>query len=62
VFLLVTPLEKPALQLFLLSQLARVAGKTDARKSLLETNSTDEVVEILTRERNNESSLGNATT
>ena len=49
VFLLVTPADKPDLQLFLLGQLARIAGNPAARQRLLEASTPSEVVQVLTQ-------------
>lgn len=50
VFLLVTPIEQPNLQLSILAQLARVAGDRETRERLLAATSADEVLEILAGE------------
>jgi mannitol/fructose-specific phosphotransferase system IIA component (Ntr-type) len=47
VFLLVTPLERPELQLSFLAQLARVAGDDETRERLLKATSAAEVVDIV---------------
>lgn len=46
-FLLVTPLEQPTLQLYLLAQLARVAGDHETRELLCQAQSFEEVLRIL---------------
>jgi mannitol/fructose-specific phosphotransferase system IIA component (Ntr-type) len=51
VFLLITPLEKPDVQLYLLGQLARVAGDVNARKRLAKATSLSEVIDIVTHGR-----------
>jgi mannitol/fructose-specific phosphotransferase system IIA component (Ntr-type) len=51
VFLLVTPLERPDVQLFLLGQLARVALNPQARQQLAKAMSVAEVVEIIHRQQ-----------
>ena len=48
IFLLVTPAEKPNLQVFLLGQLARVAGNASSRERLLNASSPSEVIEVIT--------------
>ena len=48
VFLLVTPAEKPDVQVFLLGQLARVAGNASSRERLLNASSASEVIEVVT--------------
>jgi monovalent cation:H+ antiporter-2, CPA2 family len=53
VFLLVTPLEKPDVQLFLLGQLAKIAGDAAARDRLGRASSREAVIEILTQRRAN---------
>jgi len=47
VFLLVTPLEQPSMQLFLLAQLARVAGDHATREKLFATQTEEEMLEVL---------------
>ncbi len=47
VFLLVTPVEQPSLQLYLLAQLARVAGDHATRERLLNATTNEEVMTIL---------------
>lgn len=47
VFLFVTPLEQPKLQLDLLSQLARIAGDAEARDRLLKAATDFEILDIL---------------
>jgi mannitol/fructose-specific phosphotransferase system IIA component (Ntr-type) len=49
VFLLVTPLERPDVQLALLAQLANVAGDATARERLLRATTAQEVMEVLAR-------------
>ncbi len=49
VFLLVTPLERPDLQLFLLGELARVALDSSARERLTKATSIAEVINIVNR-------------
>jgi mannitol/fructose-specific phosphotransferase system IIA component (Ntr-type) len=51
VFLLITPLEKPDVQLYLLGQLARVAGDVDARERLAKATSHAEVIDIVAEGR-----------
>jgi mannitol/fructose-specific phosphotransferase system IIA component (Ntr-type) len=50
IFLLVTPLDQPDIQLALLGRLARVAGSRIAREQLLAASSESEVLEICSRE------------
>jgi mannitol/fructose-specific phosphotransferase system IIA component (Ntr-type) len=47
VFLFVTPLEQPRLQLDLLAQLARIAGDAEARDRLLNATTDFEILDIL---------------
>lgn len=47
VFLLVTPLEQPSMQLYLLAQLARVAGDHATREKLFATQTEEEMLEVL---------------
>jgi CPA2 family monovalent cation:H+ antiporter-2 len=47
VFLLVTPLEQPDVQLSLLSQIARVAGDQSARDRLRTASSESEVIDVI---------------
>lgn len=47
IFLLVTPAERPNLQVFLLGQLARVAGSEFVRERLSRSESPQEVIEII---------------
>jgi len=49
VFLLVTPQERPDVQLFLLGRLARIAGDAAARVSLRQAASQSEVIDIVTQ-------------
>jgi monovalent cation:H+ antiporter-2, CPA2 family len=49
VFLLITPLEKPDIQLFLLAQLARVAGDPASRERLEKAISLEEVIDVVTQ-------------
>ena len=51
VFLLITPSEKPDLQLFLLGQLAKVAGNATARRRLLEASTPSEIIHVLTQQQ-----------
>jgi mannitol/fructose-specific phosphotransferase system IIA component (Ntr-type) len=51
VFLLVTPLERPDVQLFLLGQLARIAGDAAARERLSRATSREEVIDVVTQRR-----------
>ena len=48
VFLLVTPTEKPDVQVFLLGQLAHIAGNALLRERLLKASSPSEVIEVIT--------------
>jgi monovalent cation:H+ antiporter-2, CPA2 family len=48
IFLLVTPAAKPDVQVFLLGQLARVAGNASSRERLLNASSPSEVIEVVT--------------
>ena len=48
IFLLVMPTEKPDVQVFLLGQLARVAGNASLRERLLKASSPSEVIEVIT--------------
>jgi mannitol/fructose-specific phosphotransferase system IIA component (Ntr-type) len=48
VFLVVTPAEDPSLQVYLLGQLARVAGNASLRERLRNAASPPEVIEIIT--------------
>ncbi|MGZ6273413.1 MAG: cation:proton antiporter domain-containing protein [Candidatus Limnocylindrales bacterium] len=48
IFLLVMPAEKPDMQVFLLGQLARVAGNASLRERLLKASSPSEVIEVIT--------------
>jgi mannitol/fructose-specific phosphotransferase system IIA component (Ntr-type) len=50
VFLLITPLEQPDLQLSLLSHLARIAGSSAARERLLQAVNEAEVIEVISQE------------
>jgi mannitol/fructose-specific phosphotransferase system IIA component (Ntr-type) len=50
IFLLITPVEQPDVQVLLLSQLASAAGNPDVRRRLIEANSADEVHAILTEQ------------
>ena len=47
VFLFVTPLEQPKLQLDLLAQLARIAGDAEARDRLLKATTDFEILDVL---------------
>jgi CPA2 family monovalent cation:H+ antiporter-2 len=49
VFLLVTPAERPDVQIHLLEQLAGVAGDATARESLMNSSSMSEVIDSLNR-------------
>jgi len=49
VFLLVTPVDKPELQLFLLSQVAKIAGNPVTREHLLSAVDQEDVLEILSK-------------
>jgi mannitol/fructose-specific phosphotransferase system IIA component (Ntr-type)/voltage-gated potassium channel Kch len=51
VFLLVTPAEKPDVQLYLLGQLAKFAGDAAARDRLRTASSHPEVIDIITQHR-----------
>lgn len=47
-FLVVTPMERPNLQVFLLAQLAAVAGSEFIRERLVRTHSRQELIEMIT--------------
>jgi mannitol/fructose-specific phosphotransferase system IIA component (Ntr-type) len=48
IFLVVTPAESPSVQVFMLGQLARVAGHASLRERLREATSPSEIAEIIT--------------
>lgn len=47
-FLLVTPAERPNMQIFFLRQIASIAGSEFVRERLIRAQSADEVIEIIT--------------
>jgi CPA2 family monovalent cation:H+ antiporter-2 len=51
VFLLVTPQERPDVQLYVLGQLAKIAGDAATRERLGKASSPSEVIEIVTQHR-----------
>jgi mannitol/fructose-specific phosphotransferase system IIA component (Ntr-type) len=50
VFLLVTPLEEPDQQLFLLARIARVAGNRSIQNRLIHATSASEVVDLISQD------------